>query len=277
MKKIHFCGGLPRSGSTVLMNILQQNPRVYTTGTCALPEILHDQVITKGRFRESFQAMSVDQADAAMYGLIHGATQGWFSGLTNKPVVISKNRCWNDLFHLYSESKYIVMIRDLRDIIDSFVRLNSKIKALHTFGDTNTLLPAMDDDDLYNYFFKEHNSVSVPLKYEVPRLMNKFMRNNPNIMFMRYEDLVQAPEYMLEKLYSFIEEEPFKHNLEKIEQSAQFEHDNAYFREKTSHKIKSSFMKNHSPKRVISENLQNRIVKEHEWFYNGFYPNVQRT
>ena len=31
MKTIHFCGGLPRSGSTILMNILQQNPRIFTT------------------------------------------------------------------------------------------------------------------------------------------------------------------------------------------------------------------------------------------------------
>jgi hypothetical protein len=28
MNKLHFCGGLPRSGSTVLMNILQQNPKI---------------------------------------------------------------------------------------------------------------------------------------------------------------------------------------------------------------------------------------------------------
>jgi len=272
MKKLHFCGGLPRSGSTVLMNILQQNPRIFTTGTCVLPQILHSNVIIKGRYHESFQAMSAEQADSAMYGLIHGATQGWYSGLTTKPVVISKNRSWNELYHLYPESKYIVMIRDIRDIVDSFVRLNSKIKALHAYGDVHTLLPAMDDDDLFQHFFKEQNALSLSLRNEVPRLMNKFRQNNTNILFVRYEDFVRNPKYILDKIYIFLEENNYLHDLNTIPQSFMIEHDNAYFREKTSHKTNSEFLLDYFPERVISEVMQNRIVKEHKWFYDGFYP-----
>ena len=67
MNTFHMCGGLPRSGSTLLMNILQQNPGIFTTGTCALSEILQEKILIKSRYSETFQAMSSEQADKAMY------------------------------------------------------------------------------------------------------------------------------------------------------------------------------------------------------------------
>jgi hypothetical protein len=57
MKQLHFCGGLPRTGSTVLMNILQQNPNIFTTSTDPFPAILNEQILIKSRYRETFQAM----------------------------------------------------------------------------------------------------------------------------------------------------------------------------------------------------------------------------
>ncbi len=68
MKQLHFCSGLPRTGSTVLMNILQQNPNIFTTTTDPFPEILDSNILQKSRTKEKFQAMSAKQADEAMYG-----------------------------------------------------------------------------------------------------------------------------------------------------------------------------------------------------------------
>ena len=274
MKKLHFCGGLPRSGSTVLMNILQQNPRIFTTGTCALPEILHTHILVKSRFRESFQAMSIDQADRAVYGLIHGATRGWFEALTNKPVVISKNRMWSELFHLYDDSKYIVTVRDLRDIVESFEKVNSKTLALHSFGDRNIFVPAMHKHEKYRHYFDESNSLSVPLSTEVPRMMEVFGRKKNNVLFIRYEDFTKEPIYILKKLYNFLEEDWFEHDLNHIPQSALFEHDHAYFRERTDHVIKSKFVYYEDPVRTLPESFHERVLKENHWFYKSFYPEV---
>ena len=273
MNRLHFCGGLPRAGSTVLMNILQQNPKIFTTGTCALADVITDHVLIKSRYRESFQAMSTDQADSAMYGMIHGATKGWFEGLTNKPTVISKNRSWSNVFHLYKKSKYVVMVRDLRDIVDSFERLNNRILALHPYSDSNVFVPSMHVHEKMKYYFSEPNSLSVPLQTEVPRLMEVFGRNQNNVMFIRYEDFTSNPIETLKDFYNFIEEDWYEHDLNNIDQSELFEHDHAYFRERTEHKIKSSFQYYKKPERVISQDLQNKIVKEFEWFYKGFYPN----
>ncbi len=274
MDVLHFCGGLPRAGSTVLMNILQQNPKIFTTGTCALTDIISQHILIKSRYREAFQAMSVDQADKAIYGLIHGATKGWFDALTNKPVVISKNRSWSSLFHLYQNSKYIVLVRDLRDVVESFEKINQKTLSLHSFGDSSVMLPAMHIHEKYRYYFEETNSITSSLNYEIVRMMEWYKKEKNNVLFVRYEDFTKDPIYILKKIYSFINEQYFNHNLNQINQSELFEHDHAYFREKTEHVTKQAFQYYEPPKRILPNEFHQRIVKEHRWFYDAFYPEV---
>jgi sulfotransferase len=274
MNQLHFCGGLPRSGSTLLMNLLQQNPRIFTTGTCALSEILRDKILIKSRYSETFQAMSTEQADRAMYGLIHGATKGWFEALTNKPVVISKRHGWSGLFHLFPKSKFICLIRDLRDVVESFERVNSKTLSLHSYGDSNTVIPAMHIHEKYKHYFNESNAFSVNLQTEVPRLMEVFKKDNSKVIFIRYEDFTKEPIYMLKKLYNFLVEDYFDHDLMDINQSELFEHDHAYFREKTDHETLPKFRFYSEPKRILSNEFHERVVKENIWFYESFYPEV---
>ena len=39
-KNVHFISGMPRSGSTLLCNILNQNPRFHATGTSGVLDLL---------------------------------------------------------------------------------------------------------------------------------------------------------------------------------------------------------------------------------------------
>jgi sulfotransferase len=273
MKQLHFCGGLPRTGSTVLMNILQQNPNIFTTSTDPFPAILNEQILIKSRCSEPFQAMSCEQADAAVYGMAMGATKGWYEGLTSKPVVISKSRHWSDTYHLFPNSKILVTVRDLRDIVESFDKVNSKIKALHTVSN-NTLYASMTEQEKYNYHFNTHNALSGTLKYEVPKYMEVYKQDPSRVKFIRYEDMLKNPEYMLNRIYQFLELPLYKHDLNNIQQSEMFEHDNAYFMEKTDHKVKPQMIPWKEPKRVLSEDFHNKVVQNNKWFYDSFYPEV---
>jgi len=271
-KKINFCSGLPRTGSTILMNILQQHPQIFTTGTCALPDVLKNHILIKSRFRESFQAMSCEQADSAMYGMIQGATQGWFSGLTDKPIVISKNRAWSDLLHLYPNSKTIVCVRDIRDVVESFERVNNKLKSIHSFGDAHHLYPAMLEVEKYDYFFKELNAFSASLYQELPRLMELYKKDSTRVKFVRYEDFLKDPTTMLHNIYSFLDMSYYEHDLNNISLSELFEHDNAYFRERTDHHTQPKLASWKPPVRLLSKDFHDKIVNNHRWFYEGFYP-----
>lgn len=273
MQQLHFCGGLPRSGSTILMNILQQNPKIFTTGTCALPDLIHQHVLIKSRYRENFQAMSVEQADKAIYGFVMQGTKGWFEALTNKPTVISKSRSWSNLFYMYKQSKFICLVRDLRDIVESFEKINDRTLALHTYGDQGVFTPAMHEHEKYRHYFIESNAFSVPLSTEVPRLMEVFKKDRTKVMFIRYEDFTLNPVLMLKKLYSFLNEPYFEHDLNHIEQSTLFEHDHAYFRERTDHVTNPVFQYYKPPVRNLPTSFHKKVVAEYRWFYEGFYPN----
>lgn len=271
-KQLHFCGGLPRAGSTVLMNILQQNPYVFTTGTCALPNILND-VIIKSRFKESFQAMSIDDADRALYGFIKQGTHGWFDALTNKPIVISKNRSWSSYLHLFPDSKYIVMIRDIIDVAESFDRVNYNTKVLHTFDEKLGLVASMTENEKFHYYFKSPNPLSSTLTFELPKLVERSQKGMNDIIFIKYEDLLVDPYKVLKTIYDTLGLPHFDHDLNNIKQSELFEHDHAYFRERTSHVVESSLIHKKIPERKYSQMMQEKIIKEHIGFYQMFYPN----
>jgi hypothetical protein len=274
MEQIHFCGGLPRTGSTVLMNILQQNSKIFTTNTCALADLISDHILVKSRYREQFQAMSLEQADRAMYGLVHGATHGWFDALTNKPIVISKNRTWSNLLHLYPNSKFICMVRDLRDIVESFEKINANTLALHSFSDDNSFVPSMSEPEKYAYYFKCKNALTLALANDIQRMMCVFKKDNKRVVFIRYEDFSANPQYILNKLYKFLDLDYYEHDLYNIDQSMLFEHDHAYFKERVDHITHKTFQYYKEPVRTLSKQFQNEILKNYKWFYDGFYPDA---
>jgi hypothetical protein len=256
------------------MNILQQNPYIFTTSTDPFPQILNDQILIKARYSEAFQAMACDQADSAVHGMAIGATHGWYGGLTNKPIVISKARHWTSLHHLFPDSKIIVTIRDLRDIVESFDRVNSRIKALHTFSNDNTLYASMTEEEKLHYHFKESNALSSTLRHEIPKYLELFKINNARVKFVRYEDVLRDPGYMLSRIYSFLGLDSFNHDLNNINQSEMFEHDNAYFREKTDHRTQPKLTAWRDPVRVLSDKFHQQVVNNNSWFYKAFYPEV---
>jgi sulfotransferase len=274
MKQLNICTGLPRTGSTVLMNILQQNPKIFTTATDPLPGIIHNKLLIDSRYTEPFQAMSTEQADNAVHGMVMGAVGGWYGGLTKKEIVVSKSRDWSGIYYLFPSSKILVTVRDLRDIVESFNKINRGIKSLHTYGDDKKLYPSFTESEKYNYHFKTSNALSGALHQELPVFMDLFQKTENKVKFIRYEDFLKNPEKVLESVYKFFNEPVFQHDLNNISQSELFEHDNAYFREKTSHKTKPQFVYWQEPKRNLSDEFQKTVIEEHKWYYEAFYPEV---
>ena len=272
MNQLHFCGGLPRSGSTILMNILQQNPRVFTTGTCALADILGHNVLVGSRHSEAMQAMSVEQADKALYGLIHGATKGWFEALTNKPTVISKRHGWSSMLHLFPESKYICMVRDLRDVVESFENITKRTLALHSFNENNLVTASMNMYEKYHYYFQESSSISTNLYSEIPRLTQIAEQNEDKVIFIRYEDFTKDPISTLAMLYERLGEASFDHDLSSISHSELMEHDGVYFQERTDHNTHPEFMYYKAPERMLRDEFHQKVMYENRWFYETFYP-----
>jgi|AntRauTorcE11897_2_1112592.scaffolds.fasta_scaffold00046_72 sulfotransferase len=255
------------------MNVLQQNHRIFTTGTCPVPNILN-QVAINTRGREEFMAMPIERADEALHGFAIAGVHGWFDALTDKPVVISKSRNWSGYYHLFPEGKYIAMIRDLRDIVESFDRVNAKTKIMHTFDKTHGLLPGMTDQERYRYYFETGNPLSGAFTYELPRVLEAARKQTRDVIFIRYEDLIVDPFKELNRVYSFLGEEKFEHDFDNIQQSEIYEHDAVYFRERTSHKVSPSLLTKKKEKRVSDPAFHKQIIERNLPYYEMFYPEV---
>src|SRR5688500_11766121 len=86
-KTFHFISGLPRSGSTLLANILAQNPRFETTATSSILGII---INIRDQWDALFAATPDEQGKIdVMRGILPS-----FYRRTPKPVVLDKCRGW---------------------------------------------------------------------------------------------------------------------------------------------------------------------------------------
>src|SRR5215212_7468458 len=119
-KKIFFNSSLPRSGSTLLQNILAQNPRFYCSPTSGVFDLLYG---SRAFVSEShlFKAQDPALMKRAFLGFCQGGLKGYYAAVTDRPVVVDKSRGWLhhydwlDLFH--PKPKILVCVRDLRSIL----------------------------------------------------------------------------------------------------------------------------------------------------------------
>src|SRR5436190_21606198 len=88
-KTIHFISGMPRAGSTILSNILAQNPRFHVTPTSGLIEALL-------ALRTAFDEIADFRAapnEAAKMAAVRGALYGYFDPV-DRPLVFDRSRTW---------------------------------------------------------------------------------------------------------------------------------------------------------------------------------------
>jgi sulfotransferase len=124
-KEILFNSSLPRAGSTLIQNVVGQNPEIYVTPTSGLVDLI---MASKNNYNHSqaFQAQDPQQMQNAFIGFCRTGMQGYFNGLTDKPMVLDKSREWGinyGLLEMLQESpKVICMVRDVRAVFASMER-----------------------------------------------------------------------------------------------------------------------------------------------------------
>ena len=126
--RLHFVAGLPRSGSTLLMNLLGQNPAHHVTPTSGLIELF---VTVKNRWTEfiEFKAEGLETAKPRVLGSLRGILHGHFEQeLQDGNTVFDKSRGWLQYIEPLEETlgrkvKIIVTVRDVRAIVASFEKI----------------------------------------------------------------------------------------------------------------------------------------------------------
>lgn len=139
MKKlpIFFVSGLPRSGSTLLMNLLAQNPAFHATPTNDLLELIVN-VRNTWTNMISFKAQGINVIKPRILSSMKGSIYGFFENeFEEGKIIFDKSRGWLGNIELLEEVlgrpiKIIVTIRDVRAIVSSFEKLHRKSQLTKT-------------------------------------------------------------------------------------------------------------------------------------------------
>src|SRR5579859_772104 len=94
MNNLYFVSSLPRSGSTLLMNLLGQNPNHYTTPTSGVIE-LFTRVRSTWKSSLEFKAEGLEKVKPRIENLLKGMLIGFFQDeLLDGKMVFDKSRGW---------------------------------------------------------------------------------------------------------------------------------------------------------------------------------------
>lgn len=209
-KKFYFLGGLPRSGSTLLGSILNQNPEVYVSPTSPLNDLYFR---TERNFRELNEQFTydVDRVSTNFYKKMHHI----FYEHIDKPVIIDKHRGWTFNFlqvqkYIDPDPRIICTYRPLAEVIASFIKLAN--------NDPNNIIDRELRDldrEINNQHRAQHlwnHYVSDTYKYLRYGLENF----HKNILIVRYDDLVADPASEVAKVYEFLGMPDHQHTFDNI-------------------------------------------------------------
>ncbi len=218
---------MPRSGSTLLQNIIAQNPDFYVTPTSGLIELVSGARINYSNAAE-FKAQDAVQMKKAFLSFARSGMQGYFRALTDRPYVLDKSRGWGVHFDLLDlifkeEPRIICMVRDLRQILASMERKFRQNPDKHRPIENHNNLTGTTT-------FKRTvlHLQTTPVGQSLDRLAEIHQRGWHNkILFIRYEDLTASPQLVLKKIYAYLGVPEFEHKFDHVAQ-ATHEDDHAY-------------------------------------------------
>ena len=206
-KTLHFLSGIPRSGSTVLAAILNQNPMTHVSTTSGLVHALDGLANTwhsAGLLNEN------DPERTKLAQTMRGAIDAFYEGET-APVIIDKSRGWPIAQIMAAMSqvlgkqpKIIATVRSVPDCAASFIRVAK---------------PENLDEFMYSGQLMDH------LKAAYISLQNGYNFAPENFLFVEYEDLLADPKAQLARIHAFLELPDFSYDFNNIDGSTVAEDD----------------------------------------------------
>ena len=213
MQKYHFISGLPRSGSTLLTSILNQNPRFNSNISNPLARFVRS-IITESYAGPGYHLQCPEEKRLE---LIQNLISTYHSHLKQE-ICFNTNRGWTALLPLldnsYPDSKVICCVRDINWILDSFERLFRS----NPFT-ISKLYSEQEAESVYTRCYSLMNEGHT-LRFAYDCLKEAITGPHKHkIMLLEYNQLVKHPELTMRSLYNFIQEPYYNHDFNDVEAS----------------------------------------------------------
>lgn len=219
-KKYYFMAGLPRSGSTLLSGLLNQNPNIYSGPSSPVLSTMH---VVETHLRQDELFIGYPKPSQAQE-LISGVIDHFYSDV-QKPVVIDKNRAWTARIpfiegYFNTKAKIICPVRDLEEIFTSMITMirrnpyqegNPRINFIDEQLIKNNL--PLSDIARCNFFVSPQGILGQSLNATRECIKEGF---RDRLHFVEYKDLVNQPQETMNAIYDFLGEGRFEHDFNNV-------------------------------------------------------------
>jgi sulfotransferase len=221
MKNFYFLSGLPRSGSTLLSSILNQNPNIYSgpnSPVCGMMFNLERSILASEQYR-AYPKPEV------MPNTVMGILENYYSDRKEQNI-IDKSREWSIQEHfvvllrnMQNNPKIILCVRSITDILASFIYMihqnpqspsfiDQEIQARQEFNFYRSI-----DDIRCDHLMRPKGLIDNPL-YGIA--FAGLEENKEYFHIVEYEDLVNKTKNTIDGIYNFLELENYDHDFENI-------------------------------------------------------------
>lgn len=267
---IFFQSSMPRSCSTLLQNIMAQNPLIHATPTDGVLELLYAARINFTNQKE-FHAIPEAQRMKIWRAFCKGGLEAYVSAMSNRPHTCIKSRGigihydWFSVF-MGEQIKVICMVRDIRNIMASMEKLHRKSCDNHS-GMVNHA--ALTGTSTYKRCLAWINAEPVGLAIERFQQM-ELEGIASKCLFVRAEDLTSQPEFELARIYEYLQIDNYQHDFTSVEQFTT-EDDSVYELTSDLHKTRREVKSIPDDSvAVLGRDVCEWLSKQCEWYQHQF-------
>lgn len=266
--KFNVVTGIPRSGSTLLCNLLNQNPDFFASSTSNLLYLVNSIISSWSSSLEMKNLLGIEKekTEKRMLNSLRQFIHGWYD-VEGKNVIFDKSRGWTlnylTLQNIFPDSKLIVIVRDLRNVFSSIEKQYRKNPLLDDAGNAigKTVFHRADS------MFGPEGMIGTSI-IGVEDILRR--NNHKNVLFVFYEELSMNPDKTMRQIYDFLGENHFSHNFQDVKKTAV--DPDSFYLNKFPHEGKGKIIPTDIDewKNYFSEELANTIMGRFP-LYNSFF------
>lgn len=221
--RIFFLSGLPRTGSTLLGSLLNQNPHVYASPTSPLYSLLvnANEHLNLLDLQYTFDAKTVGDR------IYHSIVEAVYPAERARPIVFDKHRGWPKHVqairsYVDPEPRIICTVRPIAEILTSYITLANDDPQNFIDRHLQEIEQRVTDEARAHLLWTEY------LKVPYESLRQGLETDRENILLVDYDRLCCQPDAVLRDVYEFCDIEPFEHTFDSIENTCAEAKDEAW-------------------------------------------------
>ena len=270
-KKIIFVTGMPRAMTTLMCNVLANDPRIGGGETSPLLEYVYG---ARGNYSSTPEVKAALTEDIMHQSFLNFCREGMLAyaeKVTPKEIYLDKSRGWihyaSFLWEFMPQAKIIVMVRDIRAALSSFEKKWRQNPSIIDQRDIPSKQMFITVDQRVNHWLNEP-----PLGLALKRIYNAWQTGTLNKMIViKAEDFCKNPKETMQKVYSYIEEPYYELDYNNVQQVT-VENDRINdFGIYGDHEIRSKIeplKKDYDE--MLTPHVANSVKGNFKWFYDAF-------